>query len=48
MSTGLHEQGIVTIHDQMVSLVAQRFYLFVPRDIKESPQKLAGDALYSS
>jgi hypothetical protein len=44
MSTGLHEQGIVTIHDEVVSLVAQRFYLFVPRGIKESPQKLAGDA----
>ena len=114
MSTGLHEQGIVTIHDQVVSLVAQRwakafhckvtiqtgreqppwadpqqpcdivwwqvgsagntmewmaevetdesirgaqavsgwkkasmqgvpFYLFVPRGIKESAQKLAGD-----
>jgi hypothetical protein len=25
MSTGLHEQGIVTIHDQVVSLVAQRW-----------------------
>jgi len=115
MSTGLHEQGIVTVHDQVVSLVAQRwakafhckvtiqtgleqtpwadpqqpcdivgwqvgsagntmewmaevetdesiraaqavsgwkkasmqgvpFYLFVPRGIKESAQKLAGDA----
>jgi hypothetical protein len=25
MSTGLHEQGIITIHDQVVSLVAQRW-----------------------
>jgi len=118
MSTGLYEQGIVTIHDQVVSLVAQRwakafhckvtiqsgleqppwadpqqqcdivgwqvssagntmewmaevetddsirdvatvsewkeavvrgipFYLFVPRGLKESTQKLAGDAAIS-
>jgi len=37
MSTELHEQGIVTIHDQVVSLVAQRWAKAFQTGLEQTP-----------